>query len=325
MRRMGKAILMKTANAIITIFAVITFNFFLFRVMPGDPARVLLPKQVRASPELIEKLRRFYGLDKPLHVQFINYVVQVFQGKLGYSFAYHEPVARVIMDYIWNTILLVGVGEGIAIILGIILGAVAAWRRGEPFDLTVTALNLIFWSMPEFWLGMVFILVFGRYLKILPTSGIVDPWLFHENVFSYVADVLRHLILPSTTLALIMLASYYMIMRNTLIDVTTEDYIRTAKAKGFSEKEILWKHAVPNALLPTVTTVAIGLASVISGALTIEIVFSWPGMGWLTYQAIVRRDYPLLQAIFLITSALVIIANLFADIIYTYLDPRVKI
>lgn len=315
----------KTVYAFITVVVVIIFNFLLFRVMPGDPARILIPRGHNVPLSLIEKMREFYGLDKPLLTQLSTYIVQTLQLNLGYSFYYKAPVSGVIAAWLPNTLLLVGVSETIAILLGFSVGAIAGWNRGKKFDLISTGFGLTTWSMPTFWLGIVLIMVFSVQLGIFPVGGVGTAEMTYTGIFQRIEDVGRHLVLPVVTLTLVSFAEYLMIMRNSLVDVMTEDFVLTARAKGLTEQQVLRRHVVPNALLPSVTTIAIALSFIVGGALQTEIIFSYPGIGMLTFMAIEFRDYTLLQGLFFIDAVLVIIANFAADIVYTYIDPRVKL
>jgi peptide/nickel transport system permease protein len=315
----------KATYAFITVVIVIIFNFVLFRVMPGDPARILIPRGHNVPTSLIERMREFYGLDKPLLTQLWTYIVQTLQLNLGYSFYYKAPVTDVIAAWLPNTLLLVGISEVIAILLGFSVGAIAGWKRGKKFDLISTSFGLTTWSMPTFWLGIVLIMVFSVQLGIFPVGGVRTPEMAYANIFQQIEDVGTHLVLPVVTLTLVSFAEYLMIMRNSLVDVMTEDFVLTARAKGLTEQQVLRTHVIPNALLPSVTTVAIAVGFIVGGALQTEIIFSYPGIGMLTFMAIQFRDYTLLQGLFFIDAVLVIIANFAADIVYTYIDPRVKL
>lgn len=315
----------KAAYALLTVMIVIIFNFVLFRVMPGDPARLLIPRGHNIDPALIVRMRTFYGIDKPLPVQLLIYILQTFQLNFGYSFYYKAPVGEVIGAWLPNTLVLVGISETIAILLGFFIGAIAGWKRGKRFDIIATSFGLTTWSMPTFWLGIVLIMVFSVQLGIFPVGGVRTIEMTYANIFERIQDLGMHLVLPVITLTLVSFAEYLMIMRNSLVDVMTEDFVLTARAKGLTEQQILKDHVVPNALLPSVTTIAIALGFIVGGALQTEIIFSYPGIGMLTFMAIEFRDYALLQGLFFIDAILVILANFAADIIYTYIDPRVKL
>jgi peptide/nickel transport system permease protein len=316
-------LLKKIFQSIITIFLVLILNFFLFRVMPGNPLSMIV-RNPNASPEAIEKIKHLMGMDQPIYVQLWLYFKQLFQGDLGLSFMFKQPVIHVIGERLFPTLLLVGVSTIAAIIAGVLLGIIAAARQGKKIDVTSLAFSLITYSMPTFWLGIMLVIFFSVTLNLFPTSGMVTAGMVFDNSFEKAVDVLMHLFLPALTLSLVLIGQFVLIMRNSLIEVLTEDYITTAKAKGFSEKLIMKRHALPNAMLPMVTIIAINIGFMIAGAIQIETVFSWPGLGRLMYEALNNRDYPLLQGIFLIVSVCVVLANLIADIIYGYLDPRIN-
>jgi len=318
-----RKIFKKFIYAAITIFAVLVFNYILFRVLPGDPLAMMM-RNPKATPEMIEATKQLFGLDKPWYVQFYLYFKNLFAGDLGMSFFFKQPVASVIGSRIMPTVIMVGLAEVIAIILGIVIGIVAAWKRGTRLDIGTLGFSLITYSMPTFWLGMVMVVVFSVNLHMFPTSGILTPGMTYSSTSAMVADYVRHLILPMVTMSIVLIGEYALTMRNTLIDVLSEDYITTAKAKGFGDRYILRKHAMPNAMLPMVTIIAINLGLVVGGTVQVETIFSWPGLGSLMYEALKARDYPLLQGVFLLVTISVVVANLIADITYSYIDPRVK-
>jgi len=321
---MNKKLLMKKAiYALITIFIVLVFNYFLFRILPGDPLAMLL-RNPKATPEMIEAAKQLFGLDKPWYTQFFDYIENMLTGDYGTSFFYKKPVSDVIAGRIMPTLIMVGFAEVLAIIIGILLGVIAAWKRGTRLDVGMLGFSLITYSMPAFWLGMIMVVIFCVNLHLLPTSGMLTPGATYANTFEFLVDYGRHLILPSVTLGICLVGEYALTMRNTLTDVLSEDYITTAKAKGFSSGYILRKHALPNAMLPMVTIIAINLGFVVGGTVQIEAIFSWPGLGSLMYDALRARDYPLLQGVFLLITVSVVLANFIADIMYSYIDPRVK-
>ena len=320
----GRYLSRKLLQAVVTIVAIILLNFVLFRLMPGSPDRILL-KNPNLSPSVIEEVRARWGLDKPLIPdQLVSYISSTVTGDLGYSFKFRgEPVTDVIADRVWPTVLLVGLGEIISIIVGLAVGAYTGWRRGGTADRVGNGLSLILYSMPYFVIGMPLIIIFAAGLHWFPTSGMTSPGGSKDLVAS-LFDVGRHLVLPLAAVSLGLIGAYSILMRASIIDTRAEDYVTTARAKGLADGRILRAHAFPNALLPMVTLIAINLGYVVAGAITAEIVFNWPGLGTLTVQALAARDYPLLQAIFLIIAVSVVLANLAADIIYGYLDPRVR-
>lgn len=316
-------LLKKLFQAALTILGVLVLNYFLFRVMPGDPAS-MLARNPRMSSESIARINQMFGLDKPWYVQFGMYARDLARGDLGDSFIFKKPVALIIWERVPATLLLTLVAELIAIAAGMFIGVVAAWRRGSAVDVGALGFALVSYSMPTFWLGILLVAFFAGYLHIFPVSGMISPALVFASPLVRLGDMLSHLILPSLTLALVLMGEYALIMRNSMIDVLTEDYIVTARAKGLTEGEILKRHAVPNAMIPMVTIIAMSLGFTITGALQVETVFSWPGLGRLMYEALKGRDYPLLQGIFLVTSVAVVGANFIADIVYGYIDPRVR-
>lgn len=324
-------ILKRIGWAIFTVLFVATLNFFLFRVLPGDPARTLT-RDPRLTPAAREAIRASFGLDKPLLInlsgnpldsQFFIYLGNLARGELGLSFNFKRPVAELLRTALYNTVLLVIVGQLLAIIIGLALGVLAAWRRGTPLDSAALIFGLTMWSLPTFFLGIVLLIVGSSRLG-LPVAGIVTAGKSFATFGERAADVGRHMILPTVTLAIIFLGEYMLIMRGSLLQVLSEDYILTAKAKGLTTGAILRRHAVPNAMLPVVTIIALTLGFTVAGALQVETVFSWPGLGRMIFEAVGRRDYPVLQGAFLLIAVSVVLANMLADLLYAYLDPRVK-
>jgi peptide/nickel transport system permease protein len=319
-------VLRKILGSLASLFFVSVLNFFMFRVLAGDPVKNLTRnRNVSVAAQALERKR--LGLDQNVWHQFLTYLGGLPHGYLGISFKYGRPVTSVIGSAIWPTLLLVGTSTIVATIVGLWIGIRAGWNRGGRFDKISTGVTLTLYSMPEFWLGMLMILVFalgwGPIPGIFPTSGLIDPNLSYGSIHG-ILNVAWHLVLPVTTLTLVYLADYSLIMRATLLDETTEDYILTARAKGLRDAVIRQRHAVPNALLPTFTLLILSLGFVVGGAITVETVFSIPGLGLLSYTAIQGPDYPLLEGVFLLFTAAVIIANLIADLCYPLLDPRVR-
>ncbi len=317
----------KCLASLASLFFVAIFNFFLFRVLPGDPAK-MLTRNHAVPPEQIARLRQQMGINDPLFEQFRKYVWGLLHFDMGpVSFKFRQPVGTVIMDRIWPTVLLVGISTILCTIVGLWLGIHSAWRRDSLFDRVSTGTTLTLYAMPEFWLGMILILVlatgFGPIPGIFPTSGLITPGVDPWSVKG-ILDVAYHLTLPVITLTLAYLAEYSLVMRSSLLDEMGEDYLVTARAKGLRDSEVRKRHAVPNALLPSFTLLVLYLGFVVSGAITIETVFSIPGLGLLSYEALKVPDLPVLQGVFLLFSAGVILANLIADLCYPLLDPRVR-
>jgi peptide/nickel transport system permease protein len=313
---------LKAGGAAISLVMVVVLGFFAFRILPGDPVRSLADgRQVTA--EQMDILRRQYGLDQPLLGQFWRYLTDLFQGKLGDSYTYNRPVMELILDRIGPTLLLTGTAAVLSVLLGLWLGQRAAWRRGSNFDRSQTGLALVFWSVPTFWLGLLLLLAFAGGLHWFPTGGMVTAGSTRTGI-AYLWDVGRHMVLPVLTLVAVVYAQYLMVMRASLLEEMSSDYLVTARAKGLREDDVRRKHAVPNALLPTVTLIFLTLGGLVGGAVTVETVFSWPGLGYLTFQALSAPDFPLLQGTFVVFSSIVIIMNFFADIVYRILDPRLR-
>lgn len=316
----------RLAAAGITIGAIVILNFVLFRMMPGSPERILLGRIPQVTPEVVQATRERWGLDKPLFPdQFVAYVVSTVQGDFGFS--YHKagrPVTDVLEQRVWPTILLFGLGEVIAIILGLALGAYSGWKRGGLIDHVGNGVSLVLYATPYFLLGMGLLILFATGLGWFPTFGMQTSGRDYANIFDQLADIGAHLALPLATVSLGLIGQYAILMRSSILDTLTEDYVTTARAKGLSEARILRQHAIPNALLPTVSLVAINIGYVVAGAITLEVVFNWPGLGTLTVEALSARDYPVLQGVFLLLSVTVVVANLIADLAYGFLDPRVR-
>lgn len=315
----------RIAQALLTILFIILLNFILFRAMPGSPERVLT-RNPNISAEVKDQLRAKWGLDKPLIPdQFVAFVASTAQGDLGVSYKYRgQAVTEVLGSRIWPTVILFGLGEVIAIVAGMALGAYAGWRRGGVVDYVGNGLSLILYATPYFVLGMFLLVIFASMLGWFPTNGMLSVGARYDSFIDQLIDFGHHLVLPLTTVSLGLIGLYSILMRSSIIETLSEDYVQTARAKGLSEGRILRAHALPNAMLPAVTIVAIQFGYVIAGAITAEVVFNWPGIGTLTVDALSARDYPVLQGIFLLLAVSVVVANLLADLLYGLLDPRVR-
>lgn len=300
------------------ILAVTILNFIIINFAPGDPVTVLAGEN--ATQEYIDELRVAYGLDEPIHTRLKLYIQNLLHGDLGNSYKYQQPVLDIITEKMKVTLMLILLAEIVTIIVGTILGALAARHEGKFLDNTISNVSMMLYCMPVYWLGMLLILFFAVKLQWLPSSGMYS---FGGQEYSKSVDLIRHLILPSTALFLVQLPIYIKLTRSSVVEVAQEDYIKTARAIGYSEKDIYKKHALRNALLPTVTVAGMSLSTLFTGALLTETVFSWPGMGRMIFDAVAARDYPLIMGGFLVTTILVIIGSLITDLIYSYLDPRV--
>jgi len=339
--RRASYILRRFAWAVFTVVFVVVLNFFLFRVLPGDPARAGV-RDPRLTIEAIEAIRVRFGLDKPvincfeslnplrtgsclvnpMETQFFLYVANLLRGDLGISYHTNRPVSVMLGEALENTLLLIGVGQILAIVLGVGLGVLAAWKARTRVDYSALLFSLVVWSLPTFWLGILF-LFWGSRIG-LPIGGMYSYGARFATPAEALADLLRHMFLPTLTFTLVFLGEYMLLMRSTLVEVLSEDFILTAKAKGLSTFQILKDHALRNAMLPMITIIAINLGFTVAGAIQIETVFSWPGLGGAIYRAVERRDYPMLQGAFLLIAVTVILANFLADVLYAQMDPRVR-
>jgi len=318
----GRWLFTKVGAAVLTLIFVLIFNFFLFRAI-GDPT-TQLARLPGATDKEIEQLKSDYGLDKPLLGQFADYVGDTASLDLGISQNTREPVWNEIVDALPWTLLLVGTGTLLATLIGAWMGVRAATKRGTKTDDGLLGFSLFTYAAPEYWIGIILILLFAVAWPIFPAGQQATPGVEFASWFDEALDVVDHLILPATAMTLMLLGQYFLIMRSSMVDVLTEDFITVKRATGLSRERVINRHAVPNALLPLVTLSAIQFGAVAGGAITIETVFSWPGLGELSFNAINDKDFPMLQGTFLVFSVGVIFANLLADILYFYLDPRVQ-
>ncbi len=329
-------VLRKVAFSLVTLAAVIIFNFFLFRIVPGDPVAMIVSPRMR--PETRELIREQYGLDKPvwlnvdaarkegrlteaLDSQFFHYLQSLAKGNLGQSFRQKQPVAELIGLRLGPTALLILTGEIAAIAFGTMLGVIAAWKAKSKIDGVTLFVGLTAWSIPPFWMGVVLLTAARGYL---PAGGYETIGATFASTLERWSDIARHLVLPASTMAITLFGSYILIARNSSLEVLAEDYILTAKAKGLGAVRVLWSHALKNAALPLATVIALDLGYALGGAIQIEMIFSWPGIGRLMFDSIAQRDYPVLQGVFLLLAVSVIGANFLADLTYLLLDPRVK-
>lgn len=319
--RSGKYLLRKVLHSLATLAFVLAFNFVLFRAI-GDPVKLLTRSSVHLDPAEQALLREEFGIDDPLPQQFVNYLGDSLRGEFGYSFISGRPVMDSIVQRVGPTFVLVGTATVLSTLLGIVIGIKGAWRRGSAFDTGSLLGSLTLYSMPEGWLGMILLITFAGTLGWLPAGGIEST--DELTGIAHLLDIAKHLVLPCLTLTLGYIGEFAIIMRSSLLEVMGEDFVLTARAKGVRDKDVRRRHAVPNALLPTFTLAFYSVGFILGGAVIVEQVFSWPGLGQLTYAAIQGSDYPVIQAVFLLSSAAVIFFNLLADILYGYLDPRVK-
>lgn len=305
--------------AVLTIFIATTFDFVLFRSTPGSPL-VDLSRLPTATAQTKQALARSFGLNKSEWNQYEAYLDQLVHGNLGLSYDNEQPVVDNLSTAMANTVPMVALGTAVALFAGIAGGVVSAWRRGTAVDHVGTGTAIGLSSLPTQWLGLLLIIGFAG---ILPTSGMTNDFLVNPSFWQHVGDVVDHMLLPALTLAVSLLGGYLIIVRSSVLEALREDYILTARAKGLTARAVLAHHALPNAMLPTTTMISLSLGYLVTGAILIETVFSWPGIGRAIYQGVLDRDYPTLQGGFLILTVSVVLCNLAADLIYLRLDPRV--
>jgi len=306
--------------ALVTIFVAITLNFFLFRVLPGT-AVTDLARVPHAGAQLRHALTVEFGLNKPKWEQYLIYLKELAHGNMGVSFLAQQPVSQLLLTDLKNTIPMVTVGTVISIIVGVCTGVLAAWRRGSVADHISTNAAIFAYAFPTQWLGLMLLVLLSGYL---PSAGMTWPFLFSPEPFwQHLADVGQHMVLPALTLVLTAYGSYTLVVRTSVLETFGEDYVLTARAKGLPVRRIVWRHAVRNALLPMVTMIALDFGYIVGGALLIEVIFSWPGIGLAMYNAVTERDYPMLQGGFLILTISVIVLNFVSDLVYFRLDPRI--
>src|SRR5437660_7552013 len=312
-------VIKRTAFAVLTVFVAVTINFALFRLAPGT-AVTNLARVPHATPQLREALKKQFGLDKSKGAQYVIYLKQLVHGNLGVSYENKQPVSTNLRIDLINTLPMVMLGTLFAIVFGTFTGVIAAWRRGTKTEGLTVGSALGFYAMPTHWLGLMLIIIFAG---TLPTGGMTNEFLLNPGFWQHLKDLGSHILLPSLTLGLVLYGEYTLIVRSAMLETLGEDYILTARAKGLKPWTIVRKHALRNAMLPIPTLVALSLGYVVAGAILIETVFSWPGIGRAVYDAVLQRDYPMLQGAFLLLTISVVFFNLIADLLYFKLDPRI--
>ncbi len=312
-------VLKRVVFAIVTVFVAVTINFALFRLAPGT-AVTNLARVPHATPALRNALKKQFGLDKSKGEQYLIYLKQLVHGNLGVSFENEQPVSKNLRTELINTLPMVTIGTLFSILIGTLTGVIAAWRRGTPTEAVTVSTALGFYSMPTQWLGLMLIIAFAG---VLPTGGMTNEFLLDPGFWQHLRDLASHIVLPALTLGLVLYGEYTLIVRSAMLETLGEDYILTARAKGLRPWAIVRKHALRNAMLPITTLVALSLGYIVAGAILIETVFSWPGIGRGVYEAVLQRDYPMLQGAFLLLTISVVVCNLVADLLYFKLDPRI--
>ena len=317
-------IVRRVGNGALLLFAVLILNFLLLHLAPGDIADTIAGDMGGADAEVMEEIRARFGLDKPFHHQLGLYLARLAQGDLGYSYFFQTPVTELIFERLAATLLLVISAQVLAIVIGTVLGVIAARKPNGATSHAVTLLALFGYSAPVFWTGIMLIILFCSIFPIFPVGGMIDVRV-EGSWFVRGLDVLHHLMLPMVTLASIFLALYSRLARASMLDVLGSDYVRTARAKGLSEFVVVYKHALRNALGPVVTLAGLQFSGIMSGAVLVETVFSWPGLGSLALQSILARDTPTILGILFFSSLVVVVANLLTDLVYSLVDPRIKL
>ena len=317
-------ILVKIANAALLLLAVVVLNFCLIHAAPGDPAQVIAGEMGGASQEVLDQIRRLYDLDKPMTHQLAIYIGKVIQGDFGHSFYFNESVSKLILQRVPATIILVFTALLLAVLAGTFLGVLSARKPNGLLNHFVTFFSLAGYAAPVFWTGLMLILLFASAIPLFPVSGMIDVARPKQGL-GYMLDVLHHLVLPAFTLAIVYMAQYSRLSRTSMIDALRADYIRTARAKGLSETVVVFKHALRNALIPVMTMVGLQFGHLFAGAVLVETVFGWPGLGRLVFESILRRDYPTLLGVLFFSALLVMLANIATDIAYRLVDPRIRV
>jgi ABC-type dipeptide/oligopeptide/nickel transport system permease component len=312
-------VLKRVGFAIVTVFVAVTINFVLFRLAPGS-AVSNLSRVPHATQQLRHALEQQFGLDKSKWQQYVIYLKQLAHGNLGVSYENEQPVSTNLRIALINTLPMVTLGTVFAIVFGTFTGVIAAWRRGTKTEGLTVSTALGFYAMPTQWLGLMLIIIFAG---VLPTGGMTNEFLLNPPFWEHVKDLASHILLPALTLGLVLYGEYTLIVRSAMLETLGEDYILTARAKGLKPWTIVRRHALRNAMLPVATLVALSLGYIVAGAILIETVFSWPGIGRAVYDAVLQRDYPMLQGAFLLLTISVVFFNLVADLLYFKLDPRI--
>lgn len=313
----------RLVQAIPVLIGIVLFSFVILHMAPGDAVDVMAGEAGTGDAAYMAQLREKYGLDQPLYIQLARYGMQIAQLDLGYSIRNNMPVRDLILQRVGPTLMLMSVSIVVSVALGVLFGALAAVRRNSLLDDLISLVALLAYAMPIFWIGLMLIILFSVTLGILPSGGFIDVARQNVSPLGRVADVLWHLVLPALTLSLFYFAIYTRLMRASMLEVMGLDYIRTARAKGLGARKVTMRHVVRNALLPIVTMLGMQTASLLGGAVVVETVFNWPGLGRLTYDAVFQRDYSLLIGILLMSSVMVIIINMLVDLAYSWLDPRI--
>ena len=319
----ARSLLSRVLQGLALVLAVVVLNFVLVHAAPGDPVETIAGASGGMSPELMAQLRTQYGLDKPLLVQLGVYLGKVLSGDLGYSYFFNVPVLSMIIAHVPATLLLVVSSVLLAFVIGTTLGVLSSRKPNGLLSQFITVLSMVGFAAPVFWTGIMLVILFASIIPIMPISGMrsIDA---SGGGIKDMLDVLHHLVLPTLTLSLVYLAQYSRLSRSSMLDVLGSDFIRTARAKGLADRVVMYKHALRNALLPVVTVLGLQFGNVMAGAILVETVFNWPGLGRLAFDSVLRRDYPTILGVLLFSSIVVIVMNIVTDLAYRMIDPRIK-
>ncbi|MBA3624028.1 MAG: ABC transporter permease, partial [Methylibium sp.] len=316
--------LRRLSQAVPTVLVIIALNFLLLQLAPGDAADVLAGEAGSATPEFMAQLRKTFGLDQPMGVQLLLYMKQIVTFDLGYSFRHGMPVADLILSRLWPTLLLMVTVLALSVGMGVLLGSFAARKLNRWQDNLISMLTVLAYATPVFWAGLMLIVLFSIKLGWFPTSGMQQVAAFHEGA-AKVRDIAHHLVLPAVTLTMFYLALYTRLMRASVLEQFSMDYVVTARAKGLTERQIARRHVLRNAVLPVLTMAGVQVGALLGGAVVVETVFAWPGLGLLAYESLFARDLNLLLGIFFVSTCLVVVVNLIVDVAYSLLDPRIEL
>lgn len=315
---MGKYVTRRIVQALPLLLVITVISFAILKLAPGGPLGAY-EANPNVTAEDIERLKKAFGLDQPLHVQYLAWLMQFVQGDWGYSYAYHRPVLELILERLPNTVYLMATVYVVVLVVSIPVGVLTAVRQYSWFDHVVTGSTFAFLSTPTFWLGLLLLLLFGLQFRLFPLGGIQTPGQEFD-----LFDRLHHLVLPVATLALVQVGQYTRYLRASMLEALNQDFMRTARAKGLAERIVVGRHALKNAAIPLVTVAALDLPNLFAGALVTEQIFGWPGMGRLFWDAATRYDYPILMGVLTVSAGLIIFANLLADVLYGAIDPRIR-
>ena len=320
---MLRYILQRLLYGLILMAGVVVLNFFLIHAAPGDAAEVIAGSMGGITEEMMAQIRAQYGLDQPVMVQLWHYLVQIASGDLGMSYHFNRPVTDLILQRLGPTVLLALSAQVLAMVFGVVLGVLSSRKPQGPLSAFVSVFSTVGYAAPVFWTGLMLVILFAVWVPIFPVEGMVSAR-FRGGGLAYVWNVAEHLILPATTLGILFLAQYARLSRTAMIEVLGADYVRTARAKGLGEGRVTFHHALRNAVLPIMTIAGLQFGALISGALLVETVFNWPGMGRLAFDSVLRRDYPTLLGVLFFASAVVVVANIITDLGYRFADPRIR-